>query len=291
LEGKSVVLIGLGSMGSSIAIELVKSGVQNFILIDPDILEVHNICRHVCGLPDIGRAKVEAVRERILEKNPRAHVLAIQDSFARNNKNLVEHVSTSSLVIVTTDVDVAKREANMVCVKYKIPGLFAGVYERAFGGEVIRYYPDKTPCYNCTMGLIRTIEEQIPSGTVLVDYTEFDDPNKVVAEPGLSIDIGFVNLLTARIGLETLKGNWVFEGNNPEEPPVFIFWGNREDWIFDGPFDYRPGISTLGPESCDICNPRYFEDLLGMTKEEIHKKIINDPTLPDISKTSGDKNP
>lgn len=291
LDGKTVAFIGVGSMGSTISLELVKSGVNSFVLVDPDIFEVHNICRHTCGLSDIGRPKVDAVKDLILDKNPCANVVAIKDTFTICNQPLCDVLKNVSLIVVTTDVDVAKREVNMFCVRNKIPAIYAGVFERAFGGEVVRYMPDVTTCYNCVLGFKRQLEEEIPSGTVLIDYSVIDDPNKVVAEPGLSIDLGFVNLITAKVCLETLKGRWLLKGDEEGEPPEIIFWGNKRDWIFKGPFDYVPAKTTLGPYSCDICDPLYYKNKLQMTQEEIHEEIEKSSTLSRaLKKVRGEEN-
>jgi tRNA A37 threonylcarbamoyladenosine dehydratase len=64
------MLIGCGSVGSLVALELAKAGVGRFLLIDNDILGYHNICRHQCGIYDVGKYKTEAVKERILQINP-----------------------------------------------------------------------------------------------------------------------------------------------------------------------------------------------------------------------------
>lgn len=273
IRDKTVALVGVGSMGSHISLELAKSGIQQFILIDPDILEVHNICRHICGISDIGRAKVDAVKDLILDKNPRANVDVIKDSFTIFKKILCEKLLSADIVIVSTDVDIAKRDINEFCVRNKIPAIYTGVFERAFGGEVVRYIPDITACYNCILGFKRMLEEEVPSGNVLVDYSAIDDPNKVVAQPGLSIDIGFVSLIASKVCLETLIGTWKLRGDDPNEPPDIIFWGNKEDWIFGGPFDYVPAKSELGPKSCDICDPEFFNKKLGKSNNEIHKEV------------------
>ena len=64
LADEKVAIFGQGSGGSHIAIELVKSGVGRFHLIDHDRLEVCNVARHQCDLADIGRLKVRAMSRR-----------------------------------------------------------------------------------------------------------------------------------------------------------------------------------------------------------------------------------
>lgn len=50
LEGKRVMIVGLGSFGSQIAIELAKAGVGSYSLWDFDRVELHNLARHTCGI-------------------------------------------------------------------------------------------------------------------------------------------------------------------------------------------------------------------------------------------------
>ena len=49
LQKKKVGIVGLGSFGSQIALELTKAGVHHFTLIDDDRLGAENIVRHQCG--------------------------------------------------------------------------------------------------------------------------------------------------------------------------------------------------------------------------------------------------
>jgi len=72
---KSVIISGCGSVGSLVALELARSGVGSFLLIDNDIFEYHNICRHQCGVSDVGKYKVDALKQRILDINPNAKVV------------------------------------------------------------------------------------------------------------------------------------------------------------------------------------------------------------------------
>ena len=54
---KGAIIIGCGSVGSLVALELARAGVGRFFLVDMDILSYHNICRHQCGIQDVGKYK------------------------------------------------------------------------------------------------------------------------------------------------------------------------------------------------------------------------------------------
>ena len=72
LEQKRVMIVGLGSFGSQIAIELAKAGVGEFALFDFDRVELHNLARHTCTTKDLGRLKTDAIYDAIVGKNPYA---------------------------------------------------------------------------------------------------------------------------------------------------------------------------------------------------------------------------
>lgn len=74
MRNKGAVILGCGSVGSLVAVELAKSGIGNLFLIDPDMLEYHNLCRHQCGLDDVGDLKVNALKRKILRINPELNI-------------------------------------------------------------------------------------------------------------------------------------------------------------------------------------------------------------------------
>ena len=62
---KRVVILGCGSVGSLVAMELARAGVSYFLLCDADIVEYHNVCRHQCGITDVGDLKVNALSRKL----------------------------------------------------------------------------------------------------------------------------------------------------------------------------------------------------------------------------------
>ena len=69
-----VLIVGCGSGGGNLALQLVMSGIKKFTLIDKDTLEIENIIRHVCGRKYIGKKKVDALEEVLLDRNPAIEV-------------------------------------------------------------------------------------------------------------------------------------------------------------------------------------------------------------------------
>lgn len=82
LEAARVAVFGVGGVGGYVAEALARSGVGAIDLIDKDTVSLTNINRQIIALHStIGRYKVDVMRERILDINPRCQVEARQCFF------------------------------------------------------------------------------------------------------------------------------------------------------------------------------------------------------------------
>lgn len=80
LKTKKVMILGIGGVGGFVAEGLARAGIQNFILIDNDVVSISNINRQIVALfSTIGKPKVEVMKERILDINPNAKVETRQE--------------------------------------------------------------------------------------------------------------------------------------------------------------------------------------------------------------------
>ena len=103
LREKRALIIGLGSFGSNIAVELAKAAVGNFALMDFDRLERHNVVRHACYLQDVGRLKTDAVSDLVLGKNPYAKVDKFPVDMNDDLNLLASEIERADIVICATD--------------------------------------------------------------------------------------------------------------------------------------------------------------------------------------------
>jgi len=79
LKKSRVAIFGIGGVGSFVVEGLVRSGVENFLLVDDDVVCLTNINRQIhANRKTVGKPKVEVMRERILDINPKAKVDVIQ---------------------------------------------------------------------------------------------------------------------------------------------------------------------------------------------------------------------
>jgi len=78
LKNQCVVIIGLGGVGGSALEAIVRSGVNNIILIDNDIIDVTNLNRQILSLrSNIGKYKVDVAYDRIKDINPDCNVIKL----------------------------------------------------------------------------------------------------------------------------------------------------------------------------------------------------------------------
>ncbi len=203
---KKAVLIGCGSVCSLVALELAKSGVGNFMLIDSDIMGYHNICRHQCGMLDVGRYKTEALKERILLINPYANVITYND--------IIQHVPLDELssfcdedtiFIGGADNREGDLYANQLAIESHSPFMSIGCWERAYAGEIFYCLPEGMPTYTDLMATVGGVSGRVNQNRKF--YTTEAELEKASFEPGISADIDFVTVIAVKIALDLLNRN------------------------------------------------------------------------------------
>ncbi len=77
-----VIVFGVGGVGSWTAEALVRSGITDLTIVDADRVALSNVNRQMPATTStVGRVKVDVVRERLLDINPRARITAIHDYY------------------------------------------------------------------------------------------------------------------------------------------------------------------------------------------------------------------
>ncbi|MCL2815919.1 MAG: ThiF family adenylyltransferase [Oscillospiraceae bacterium] len=208
MTDKSAVLLGCGSVGSLVALELAKAGVGKFLLIDNDIFEYHNICRHQCSIMDVGNYKVDALAQRIKHINPYADVTAIPKLVEVTQKEAFDKycLGDNAIMVGGADDRAADVYSNCLSVFYKTPFISIGLWERAFAGEIFYWLPNMDmPCYKCAMGDGGGLSQRQSTNRRI--YTNEEDLTKVKFIPGISVDINFVTTIAVKLIVDILNKN------------------------------------------------------------------------------------
>lgn len=148
LLGSRALIVGLGGLGSPVAIYLAAAGVGDLTLIDHDRVKLSNLQRQVVhGSADIGRLKVESARESVLRLNPATRVKTITRGF--DKEATLEEVANADVVLDTSDNFPTRFGINEACVKTGTP-LVSGAATRFLGEiSVFDRRRENSPCYRC----------------------------------------------------------------------------------------------------------------------------------------------
>jgi tRNA A37 threonylcarbamoyladenosine dehydratase len=88
IETTRVILFGVGGVGSWCAESLVRSGIKHLTIVDFDIVAESNINRQLMAtVQTVGKVKVDVLRERLLEINPDAEIIALQKMYSADTKD------------------------------------------------------------------------------------------------------------------------------------------------------------------------------------------------------------
>lgn len=126
LEKLHVSIVGLGGTGSLVLQQLAYLGVRNFTLIDPDIVQRTNLNRLVgASNKDLRKSKVAVAKTYVRRIQPRASVIAIQDSV--NFSNIARKLLDSDFIFCCTDSHGSRAVIGQLAYQYLIPCIDMGV--------------------------------------------------------------------------------------------------------------------------------------------------------------------
>ena len=100
IRSTKLLIAGCG-IGSSPAVCAARMGYENFVLVDGDTVEPHNLNRQFYEFADVGKSKVEALKDKILRINPQARVQAIHAYLDAHNTESI--VANADIVFDTID--------------------------------------------------------------------------------------------------------------------------------------------------------------------------------------------
>lgn len=179
----TVLIVGLGGLGSPVALYLAAAGVGHLVLADFDEVDLTNLQRQIAhSQTDVDRPKVESARDSILQLNDGVKVTTINQPL--EGDCLSETVASADAVVDCTDNFAIRFALNEACVKNQTP-LISGAAIR-LEGQVAVYdsrHPD-SPCYRCL-------------------YQEGEDADMTCSETGVLAPL--VGMIGTTQALETLK--------------------------------------------------------------------------------------
>lgn len=145
LRGR-VLVIGVGGLGSPIALYLAAAGVGTIGIADADSVDLSNLQRQIAHhTGDVGMPKVESAKAKMAAMNPDVTVNTYQTWVCA--ANIAEIMHDYDFVVDATDNFAAKFLINDACVLAGKPYSHGGILR--FDGQTMTVKPGESACYRC----------------------------------------------------------------------------------------------------------------------------------------------
>ncbi|TNF32817.1 MAG: molybdopterin-synthase adenylyltransferase MoeB [Gammaproteobacteria bacterium] len=161
-----VLIIGLGGLGSPVAMYLAAAGVGRLTLVDHDRVDLSNLQRQILHRTNnIHQAKVDSAKQNLLQLNPEIDIRCIDHKL--DEAALHTLTREVDVVVDATDNFPTRFAINRACVQQHKP-LVSGAAIRMEGQvTVFDMRAANSPCYRCLYDEVGSVEETCSENGVL----------------------------------------------------------------------------------------------------------------------------
>ncbi len=148
LSKAKVLIVGLGGLGSPVALYLAAAGVGKLIVADGDTLDITNLQRQILfDTASAGESKAELAQQRLSALNPEIDLEVID--YRLEADDLALYIPEVDLVLDCSDNLDTRRAVNRVCQQHKIPLIAAAAIRWEGHLMVFDFRQPESPCYEC----------------------------------------------------------------------------------------------------------------------------------------------
>lgn len=161
----SVLIFGLGGLGSPVSLYLAASGVGKLILVDPDTVDLSNLQRQIVHSETmVDLPKVVSAQQRLQAINSSIQIEMHPQAYAGDE--LLAVVQQADLVLDCTDNLATRLAINAACVQAKKPLVSAAAIR--FEGQIgVFQATDTSPCYQCFYSKLADLPQTCTTNGVL----------------------------------------------------------------------------------------------------------------------------
>eukprot|EP01080_Neovahlkampfia_damariscottae_P011097 gene11097-3804_t len=227
--------LGVGGLGSTVAMDLCRLGVKKIFLLDYDVVDSHNLNRQMLyGIEDIDKPKVKQASKALDLREKMTTEIVEMDMDALQNWNKIITAAKECNVIfnmidVGTSWDLAVQS---LCLSLKIPHVSGGTFQNSI--TVDFFGPHGNPCFLCASpSNEKQIVEKL-SPDLIQSYDKIDFIKKEINPIGAS------NAMVASTCAHMMVNNFIQNLLGNEIPNRLIFNYLNYDldkWIMDGEKD------------------------------------------------------
>lgn len=165
LVNAHALIIGMGGLGSPVAMYLAAAGIGKLTIVDFDKVELSNLQRQIAHTSErIGEPKVESARKTLLGLNPDCKIHCINHQLS--DAELSEQVAKVDIVVDASDNFPTRFALNEACVASQTP-LVSGAAIRLEGQVSVFSGQPGDPCYRCLYGEGVEVEQTCAENGVL----------------------------------------------------------------------------------------------------------------------------
>ena len=239
LGGLTVAIVGIGSLGSKLAVSLARAGVLRFVLVDDDVLAPQNLVRNELDWLSVGFEKVDAIAHKIRLVAPSAEVLTVSVQVAGQENPQVaamvtDRLASCDLVIDATADPVAFLALASVCKRSKVTMAWGEVFGGGIGALMARSRPgldaDPLSIRNHVLGVLCSL--QPISDRKVGRYAVENDGQVLVASDA---DVGALAASMTQFAIDAMCA-----GPDSQYPVAAYLLGYKTAWEFKQPFDTIP---------------------------------------------------
>ena len=195
IKNKTILIIGLGGVGSYALETLARTYFNKLIIVDNDKIDISNLNRQLMtNIDNVGSYKTDVWENRIKKINPNCNIVKITEFITNENLNLLFNEKVD-YVIDACDTLETKKEIIKYCLKNKIKFISSmGMANRIDASKIKIDYLDKT-CYDPLARKLRNlIKKEKIKGKIPVVYSE-EQPLKINKLGSISHVVGTAGLL------------------------------------------------------------------------------------------------
>jgi adenylyltransferase/sulfurtransferase len=203
LLSSHALIIGLGGLGSPVAMYLAASGVGKLTLVDDDTVDLSNLQRQILhSHADIGHAKVESAAATLRAINPEIDVITLQQRLSGND--LQQAVQQADIVIDASDNFATRFAINQACVDTNTP-LVSGAAMRMEGQVTV--FPNHSTSNDTAENDIAKSSQGSQHPCYRCLYDDIPEPTPTCSENGvLAPVVGIIGSIQATEAIKLLTG-------------------------------------------------------------------------------------
>jgi molybdopterin/thiamine biosynthesis adenylyltransferase len=188
------------------------------------------------------------VADLIRHRDPEAEIEVLQADVFDLGERLERLEAGADLVAACTDAEPPKHLLNELCTVAGRPAVYAGVYARAAGGEVIRCAGGPADaCYACVTSVLKETAPT-PVDESVLDYGAVGADGSLHGALGLGLDVRLIALLHAKVCLATLVPELALDAN------VVLFGNQPMKGLFPRPLASAL-VQVARQDECMVCGP------------------------------------